>query len=130
MLQLLVLHPDGLSARLANLAQVRGLFLERLGRQVGASGDAELAALYEEVSAYPQPAGAGGAETEAGAPPSPFEVPIRIRTPVGELSMFSTMATFGAPADVMLSEPAIELFYPLDDFTAAALREAAAVAKA
>ncbi|WP_281917004.1 helix-turn-helix domain-containing protein [Nocardia sputorum] len=124
----LVLHPDGLSARLANLAQVRGLFLERLGRQVGASGDAELAALYEEVSAYPHPAGAGGSEAEAGAPPSPFEVPIRIRTPVGELSMFSTMATFGAPADVTLSELAIELFYPLDDFTAAALREAAAAA--
>ncbi|MFD7162438.1 hypothetical protein [Streptomyces violascens] len=32
------------------------------------------------------------------------------------------MATFGAPADVTLSELAIELFYPLDDFTAQALR--------
>ncbi|WP_433756190.1 hypothetical protein [Nocardia sp. CA-135398] len=36
--------------------------------------------------------------------------------------MFSTIATFGAPADVTLSELAIELFYPLDEFTAAALR--------
>ncbi|MFE7745508.1 helix-turn-helix domain-containing protein [Nocardia sp. NPDC057455] len=122
----LVLHPDGLAGRLANLAQVRDLFLERLGRQVSASGDPELAALYDEVSAYPDPAAADGSEAEQGAPPSPFEVPIRIRTPAGELSMFSTMATFGAPADVTLSELAIELFYPLNDFTAAVLRGAAA----
>nr|WP_280244579.1 helix-turn-helix transcriptional regulator [Nocardia abscessus] len=120
----LVLHPEGLSARLANLAQVRELFLERLGRQVSASGDAELAALYDEVSRYPDPP-----EVELGAPPGPFEVPIRIRTPAGELSMFSTMATFGAPADVTLSELAIELFYPLDDFTATMLRAAAVAVK-
>ncbi|MGV9333939.1 helix-turn-helix domain-containing protein [Nocardia sp. NPDC003726] len=120
----LVLHPDGLSSRLANLAQVRELFLERLARQVSASGDAELSALYDEVSGYPDPPGADAAAAVTGTP-SPFEVPIRIRTPAGELSMFSTMATFGAPADVTLSELAIELFYPLDAFTAAALRLAA-----
>ncbi|TMR18551.1 hypothetical protein ETD86_21640 [Nonomuraea turkmeniaca] len=37
-----------------------------------------------------------------------------------------TMARFGAPADVTLSELAIELFYPLDDFTTNALRALAA----
>ncbi|MGK8524453.1 helix-turn-helix domain-containing protein [Nocardia asteroides] len=121
----LVLHPQGLSARLSNFAQVRDLFLERLSRQVSASGDAALAALYEEVSGYPGPPDAATG-ADAGPPPGPFEVPIRIRTPAGELSMFSTMATFGAPADVTLSELAIELFYPLDEFTAAALRGAAA----
>ncbi|WP_342214777.1 hypothetical protein [Nocardia abscessus] len=125
----LVLHPEGLSARLANLAQVRELFLERLGRQVSASGDTELAALYDEVSRYPDPPEAAETAAEHGAPPGPFEVPIRIRTPAGELSMFSTMATFGAPADVTLSELAIELFYPLDDFTATVLRAAAAAVK-
>ncbi|MEU6188633.1 helix-turn-helix transcriptional regulator [Nocardia sp. NPDC047038] len=124
----LVLHPDGLSARLANRTQVRELFLERLARQVSASGDTELTALYDEVSAYPEPPGTD-AQARTGIPSSPFEVPIRISTPAGELSMFSTMATFGAPADVTLSELAIELFYPLDDFTAAALRGAAAAAK-
>lgn len=45
-------------------------------------------------------------------------MPIRVRTPVGVLSMFGTMTTFGTPADVTLSELAIELFYPLDQFTA------------
>ncbi|WP_040776240.1 helix-turn-helix domain-containing protein [Nocardia pneumoniae] len=120
----LVLHLDGLASRLANLAQVRALFLARLARQVSASGDHDLAALYDEVSGYP----AADDTAEVGPPPGPFEVPIRIRTPAGELSMFSTMATFGAPADVTLSELAIELFYPLDEFTTAALRGMAAVA--
>ncbi|MFI7450257.1 helix-turn-helix domain-containing protein [Nonomuraea sp. NPDC049714] len=119
----LALHPDGLAARLANLEEVRKLFLERLSRQVNATGDTELRLLYKEVSSYPMPS---SEETDRnGAPrhqPSPIQVPLRIRTPFGELAMFSTMATFGAPADVTLSELAIELFYPLDDFTANALR--------
>ncbi|MFC9438470.1 helix-turn-helix domain-containing protein [Nocardia sp. NPDC057030] len=124
----LVLHPDGLASRLANPNQVRELFLERLVRQVSASGDPELTALYDEVSRYPLPPDPPEQPKTEAAQTSPFEVPIRIRTPVGEMSMFSTMATFGAPADVTLSELAIELFYPLDEFTAAALRELAAAA--
>ncbi|NRQ39048.1 helix-turn-helix transcriptional regulator [Nonomuraea sp. NN258] len=125
----LALHPDGLAARLSNFGQVRELFLERLLRQVNATGDEELRALYEEVSHYPAPtpeeAGEAGEAGEARAA-SPIEVPLRFRTPFGEMSMFSTMATFGAPADVTLSELAIELFYPLDDFTAQALHTLAA----
>ncbi|WP_378739128.1 helix-turn-helix domain-containing protein [Nocardia brasiliensis] len=124
----LVLHPDGLAPRLANLSQVRELFQERLARQVGASGDPRLTALYDEVSRYPRLPDPPDEPKVGAGPPSPFEVPIRIRTPMGEMSMFSTMATFGAPADVTLSELAIELFYPLDEFTAAALRELAAAA--
>ncbi|WP_049575047.1 helix-turn-helix domain-containing protein [Nonomuraea sp. SBT364] len=115
----LVLHPDGLAARLANLGEVRELFLERLSHQVNATGDAELRTLHEEVARYPVPEGEDEVSRHR---PSPIQVPLRIRTPFGELAMFSTMATFGAPADVTLSELAIELFYPLDDFTAAALR--------
>ncbi|WP_280265861.1 helix-turn-helix domain-containing protein [Nocardia wallacei] len=115
----LVLHPEGLLSHLANPQQVRNLFLERLVRQVNANGDPRLQHLYDEVSAYPARSG----DTESEVPQSsPFQVPLRIRTPMGELSMFSTMATFGAPADVTLSELAIELFYPLDEFTTAALR--------
>lgn len=103
------------------MGEVRQLFLERLSRQVNATGDTELRVLYEEVSRYP------AREGTPAAPPSrhrqsPIQVPLRIRTPFGELAMFSTMATFGAPADVTLSELAIELFYPLDDFTAGVLR--------
>ncbi|MHA6625253.1 MmyB family transcriptional regulator [Pseudonocardia sichuanensis] len=119
----LALHPDGLAARLVNLSEVRTLFLDRLQRQVNASGDPELRALLDEVARYPVPTsdGAAGNDREPRRA-SPIEVPLQIRTPQGVLSMFSTMATFGAPADVTLSELAIELFYPLDEFTSAALR--------
>ncbi|MEV0551056.1 helix-turn-helix transcriptional regulator [Nocardia salmonicida] len=114
----LVLHPDGLARRLENLHQVRELFLERLHRQAGATGDDRLRALYDEVNSYPAPPGSRAPAESTG----PFQVPIRVTTPTGTLSMFSTMATFGAPADVTLSELAIEFFYPLDDATATALR--------
>lgn len=117
----LALHPDGLASRLVNFGELRNLFLERLLRQVHATGDPELRALFEEVSRYPGPAGEESSEP-GGPGSSPIRVPLRIRTPQGELSMFSTMATFGAPADVTLSELAIELFYPLDEAMASALR--------
>jgi hypothetical protein len=41
------------------------------------------------------------------------------------LSLFSTTTVFGTPRDVMLSELAIELFYPADAPTAAFLRASA-----
>jgi hypothetical protein len=38
--------------------------------------------------------------------------------------MFTTIATFGAPRDVTVSELAVELFFPLDAATAAVFAEA------
>ena len=116
----LVLHPRGLTARLANPLQVREQLLERLARQVDTTGDPRLRDLYDEVAGYPAPP--AGTETADSTAPGPFQVPLRIRTAEGELSLFGTMATFGAPADVTLSELAIELFYPLDEFTTQYLR--------
>lgn len=121
----LVLHPEGLTARLANPLQVRAQLLERLARQVDTTGDPRLRDLYREVADYPAPP--ASTETADSAPPGPFQVPLRLRTPEGELSLFGTMATFGAPADVTLSELAVELFYPLDEFTAGYLRSRGAV---
>ncbi|MEU4595629.1 helix-turn-helix transcriptional regulator [Nocardia sp. NPDC023988] len=116
----LALHPGPPDAatHMINHGQVRELLLERLLRQVRATGDPILRALYDEVSQYPFPS---HTEPDPSAP-TPFAVPLRIATPLGELRMFSTMVTFGAPSDVTLAELAIELFYPMDEFTADTLR--------
>lgn len=45
----------------------------------------------------------------------PLLVPIRLSTAAGELSMFTTLTTFGAPRDVTLDELAVELFFPESD---------------
>ena len=41
------------------------------------------------------------------------------------LALFTTLTTFGTPRDITLDELAIELFYPADDATEAALRATA-----
>ncbi|GEM34889.1 transcriptional regulator [Nocardia neocaledoniensis NBRC 108232] len=112
--------PPDATVRMVNFLEVRTYLLERLLRQVRATGDPVLRALYDEVSAYPFPV--DDAPSPAPIPVGPFAVPLRIDTPAGELRLFSTMVTFGAPADVTLAELAVELFYPLDDHTATTLR--------
>jgi len=92
----------------------RAHLLTRLHRQAQATGDPRLAALHDELGAYP-----GG----EGAPPKPADVavPLRYRGDDGELSFVSITAVIGTPMDVTVEELAIESFYPADDQTAAAL---------
>ena len=45
----------------------------------------------------------------------PILVPFQLSTPLGELSLFTTLTTFGTPLDVTIDELAIELFFPADD---------------
>jgi transcriptional regulator with XRE-family HTH domain len=118
----LALHPEGAAARILNLGEFRAHLLDRLRRHVALTADERLAALHEEVSAYPAPEGDHGA---AGG--GDIVVPLRLRAPDGggELRLFSTIATFGTALDVTVAELAIEAFFPADAHTAAALRERA-----
>ncbi|RKH06134.1 XRE family transcriptional regulator [Corallococcus sp. CA053C] len=118
----LSLHPSGLAPRIENLRQWRDHVLMRLGRQVDVSADATLAALLEELRGYPVPE----ARTEGN--PRDFAgvvVPLRVRTSLGLLSLFSTTTVFGTPVDITLAELAIESFFPADPDTADVLRRAA-----
>jgi transcriptional regulator with XRE-family HTH domain len=114
------LHPEGIAPRIANLGEWRAHLLGRLWRQVALTADPALEALHEELRAYPcdQP------QTEVAPGPGDLFVPLRIRTGGGELAFFSTIATFGTPLDVTVSELAIESFFPADPQTAAALHDA------
>ena len=113
----LSLHPDGIAPHILNLAEWRGHLLERLKRQVAASADEVLAELLDELQGYPAPDGAGSA-TELGS----VLVPMRLSSPIGELSFLSTTTIFGTPMDITLSELAIESFFPADEATAERLR--------
>lgn len=114
----LSVHPDGLAPRIVNLAEWKRHLIERLHRQVEASGDEVLEALAEELKAYPAPA--------SSAPPSDIAgiaVPLILDSPVGRLSFLSTTTMFGTPVEVTLSEMAIESFFPADAETAERLRQ-------
>jgi len=119
----LSLHPRGLAPRIINLGEWRAHLLFRLRRQVELTADAALIDLLREVSNYPTPAGkpvhVAGLEHE-------IVVPFRIKTTSGPLSFFSMTTVFGTPVDVMLSELALELFFPADDDTASAVQRMAA----
>jgi transcriptional regulator with XRE-family HTH domain len=116
------LHPRGLAPWIVNLGEVRAYFLGRLERQVAIAGDAVLAALLEEVAAYPAPEYEHDPASEAAA--GEILTPLmRMRGPDGgELSFFATVATFGTAVEVTTSELSIELAFPADATTAQALR--------
>lgn len=112
----LSLHPAGLAGRIVNLAEWRGHVLHRLARDATATGLPELAELHDELDGYP-----GGLHPTRPEGPA-LAVPLRLRTATGELSLISTVTTFGTPLDVTASELSIEAFLPSDSATAEALR--------
>jgi len=121
----LSLHPRGLAPRITNLAEWRSHLLFRLRRQVELTADRELIALLREVRDYPAPAANA---VQAVGLEHQIAVPFRIRTATGVLSFFSMTTVFGTPVDVMLSELALELFFPADDQTAGEVQRLAASA--
>ena len=108
----LALHPQGLARSIHNLGAWRAHVLERLARQAQASGDAVLAALHDELAAYPGPPPAPAFDTDSPA------LRLQLRSPVGPLAFISTVTVFGAPQDVALAELAIETFLAADAATA------------
>ena len=117
----LSLHPEGMAPRIVNWHAWRAHLLTRLQRQIDASADPVLAALHEELAAYPTPPGIANVSAEPIA--HHIAVPLRVRTVLGELAFYSTTTVFGTPVDITLSELAIEAFFPADPQTAQTLRE-------
>lgn len=114
------LHADGLAPHIVNYGELRARLLARLRRHCELTGDAVLGQLLTELDGYPFPPEgepAGGSEDYAGV-----VMPVRIRTADGELALFSTIAVFGTPVDITLSELALETFFPADTATAAILQ--------
>ena len=108
-------HPDGLAPRTRNLAEFSEHLLLRLQRQLAVAPDAELQALYDEVLTYP---GVTSQSPLVADPTTLLFVPMQFVADDGqELSMFSTLATFGTALDITLAELSIESFFPADAAT-------------
>lgn len=120
----MTLHPKGMAPRIINLTEWRAHILDRLRRQIDATADIGLMALYAELKAYPAPPAAVG--VPQGQDLGGIAVPLRLRTEQGVMSFISTVTVFGTPTDVTLSELALETFFPADEFTAKALISLAA----
>ena len=120
------MHPRGMPTRVINMAEVRAFFRERIERQLMSTGDPQLAALIEEVSAYPAPE--SERQPDPASPRDAREIlgPFKLRAADGGvLSFFGTFAIFDTPFEVTTSELAIELLFPADRETREALERRA-----
>jgi transcriptional regulator with XRE-family HTH domain len=117
----LCLHPEGIAPRIVNLHEWRPHLLERLRRQIDASGDPVLLELRKEVRRYPEPTPEGRMSVE----PDAAIVPLRLAFGDNVFSFLSTTMLFGTPLDITLSELAVECFFPTDTITAERLKELA-----
>ena len=109
----LSLHPRGLAPVTINFAEWAGFLLGQLRGQVEQSADATLEALMDEVLGYP-----GLPSAPVATPAGRIVTAVRYRLPAGELALFTTIATLGAPVDVTADELAIECFFPADQASA------------
>jgi transcriptional regulator with XRE-family HTH domain len=111
----LCLHPEGLARATTNFTDWATYLLGQLRRSIMLTGDPTLVALLEEVTSYPNVAQITPMLGASHGEDPPILVPFRLATPLGELSLFTTLTTFGTPLDVTIDELAIELFFPADD---------------
>ena len=114
----LLLHPDGLAPRVANLGQWGRHVVEALRGRARRSPDPQLDLLIDELAGYLPPASSGRPATQ----PLGFAVPLRLLTgPVNsghELRLITTLTSFATATDVTLAELHLEAFLPADAGTA------------
>jgi transcriptional regulator with XRE-family HTH domain len=119
------LHPQGLAAFTSNFDEWGRYMVSQLEGLADASLDGELDGLLAEVRGY------AAVQTLRPAPPTraapTLLLPCVLHIGGHHLSLFTTLARLGTPRDVTLSELTVELFYPADAATEAALRSQRAV---
>jgi len=116
------LHPDGLARATLNFPEWSNYLVGQLNRSALLSDDPALNRLADEVGSYPNVAELREQRREAAFAEPELLVPLRIDFGGAELSLFTTLTTFGTPQDITLSELAVELFFPADERTESWLR--------
>jgi hypothetical protein len=90
--------------------------ITKLRRRSREDADPTLARLIEDAASYLPDDPPTGPATQP-------VVSLDLRTPVGEVSLFTVIATLGAPREVSAANLAIETFLPMDERSAARLGE-------
>jgi transcriptional regulator with XRE-family HTH domain len=114
----LAVHPGGLPKISSMTAACSAPLIHRLRRRSRDDADAALGELIEEVESYLP-------DDPPAVPPTQPVVSIDLRTPLGEVSLFTVIATLGAPLEVTAASLAIETFVPMDARSATRLGELA-----
>jgi transcriptional regulator with XRE-family HTH domain len=116
----IAVHPRGLPSVSSMTAACNAPLIHRLRRKSREEADPALGRLIDEIESYlPQ-------ESRYAAPSQPM-VSLKLRTELGEVSLFTVIATLGAPLEVTAANLAIETFLPTDEESAAKLRDLAAL---
>jgi transcriptional regulator with XRE-family HTH domain len=114
----LAVHPGGLPSVSSMTAACNVPLIRRLRRKSREEADAQLAELVAEIESHlPEEL----PDTTATEP----VISLTLRTALGDVRLFTVIATLGAPLEVTAANLAIETFLPMDEDSAARLRELA-----
>jgi transcriptional regulator with XRE-family HTH domain len=114
----LAVHPGGLPRISSMTAACNTPLIHQLRRKSRDNADQALATLLDEIESYLPP------EPPDGTIHQPV-ISLDLHTRLGEVSLFTIIATLGAPLEVTAANLAIETFLPADAESAARLRELA-----
>ena len=112
----LAMHPGGLPKISSMTAACSAPLIHRLKRRSREDADAALGELIEEVETYLPDEPPDGPATQP-------VVSLELRTRLGDVRLFTVIATLGAPLEVSAANLAIETFLPMDAESAALLAE-------
>jgi len=114
----LAVHPGGLPSISSMTPACSTPLIHQLKRKSRDNGDMALGELIDEVESYlpPRPA-----DVTANQPTASLD----LRTRLGDVSLFTIIATLGAPLEVTAANLAIETFLPADAESAMRLRQLA-----
>ncbi|GAA1981865.1 helix-turn-helix transcriptional regulator [Catenulispora subtropica] len=112
----IMLHPDGVAPRVANLGQWGRHVVDNLRALAAQSPDRETDDLVDELAGYVP-------EVRTDQEHLGFAVPLRLTAPEGELRLLTALSSFATALDVTVAEVMLESFLPADAATTAILAE-------
>jgi transcriptional regulator with XRE-family HTH domain len=115
----LAVDPGGLPSISSMTAACNAPLIHQLRRKSREDADAALAELIDEIESYLP------ADVPAGPATEPV-VSLELHTELGDVRLFTVIATLGAPLEVTAANLAIETFLAADEASAERLRELAA----